>query len=445
MPNLLGCPQYDGPYPEVWLLHHKSLITPGRAFMGSAGVTLPMKRLLLVTDPIGGSTSVQFEILGSLAKGLGSRYELTVYTPYCAPDRARALAESGCGLITPRADGFNYNRLLRARGRGNESMLWAESWTREALLGKNGWDASTCLRTHQSDYVVNLSMTVPAACDLWWILGTPLDQTIRGMAGANLVARMADALAGGLVTSLDGKVLQRIRARALRIVANSPYLRDLYRDRGFPVEGVVYTLKDLSEFQPTSPQPTRDYVLLYVGKELDHLDFPALLRAGVRVVGFGNKIPSGTRLNGLSDSIEWLGPVSHRKLIDLYANALFTLFPFTCEPMGLVPIESMSCGTPVLTYGRQGPASTVVNGSTGWLVNTPDEMVAKATEIWRRGDSGISPDPCILRARSFTGQRMVDELVDWIEGACPIEPPTARVANEPWEMTHVAPAAMGHA
>jgi glycosyltransferase involved in cell wall biosynthesis len=404
-----------------------------------------MKRLLLVTDPIGGSTSVQYEILDSLAKGLGSRYELNVYTPYCAPDRAVALADSGCGLITPGADGFIYNRLLRTRAAANESMLWAESWTREALLRRNGLDASTCLKSHRSDYVVNLSMTVPVPSDLWWILGTPLDQTIRGMAGANPVARMADLLAGRLVTTLDGRVLRRIRAQTLRIVANSPYLRDLYLDRGFPVEGVVYTLKDLSEFRPTTPQPTRDYVLLYVGKELDHLDFARLLRAGVRVVGFGNKIPSGTRLNGLTDSIEWLGPVSQRKLIDLYANALFTLFPFTCEPMGLVPIESMACGTPVLTYGRQGPASTVVNGSTGWLVNTPEEMVVRAAEIWSRGESGISPEPCILRARNFTGERMVEELVDWIEGACALEPPTVRTVDETWDAAQVASAAMGNA
>lgn len=384
-------------------------------------VALPMKRLLLVADPIGGATSVQFDILESLATGLGSRYELAVYTPFCDPRRAQALAELRCRLIGPGDGGFAVNRVLQGRGIGNESMLWAESWTREALMQRNTHEASTCLNPHQFDYTVNLSMTVPASSDLWWILGTPLDQTIRGMAGVNFYARMADRFAGRALVSLDGKVLHRIQSRTLRIVANSPYLRDLYCLRGVPVEGVVYTLKDMSEFQPATQSPRRDYVLLYVGKETGQLDLGALVDAGVRVVGFGGKIPTGTRLKRFTSSIEWLGSVSKRKLVDLYANALFTLFPFTCEPMGLIPIESMACGTPVLTYGRQGPATTVVNNSTGWLVNTPDEMVAKATNIWRRGDTGLCPDACVPRARSFSGRRMVDELASWIEGACPVD------------------------
>jgi glycosyltransferase involved in cell wall biosynthesis len=403
-----------------------------------------MKRLLLVADPIGGAPSVQFDIVKSLAQGLGTRYELTVYSPYCDPIHNLALLESHCRVILPE-NGFALNRLLRGFSKGNESMLWAESWAREALLRRNAREAATSLKTHQFDYVVNLSMTVPVSSDLWWILGTPLDQTIRGMAAANVFARMVDRVAGGTLATLDAQVLHRIRSNTLRIVANSPYLRDLYRLRGVPVEGVVYTLKDMSDFQPTTLSPRRDYVLLYVGKETDRLDFSALLDAGVQVVGFGSKIPTGTRLKRFTESIKWLGRVSHRQLIDLYANALFTLFPFTCEPMGLVPIESMACGTPVLTYGRQGPAATVVHGSTGWLVATPDEMVSKATEIWRRGDTGISREACILRARDFSGKRMVDELASWIEGACALDDFAAFTPGDSWDGSRVAPAAMGQA
>jgi len=43
------------------------------------------------------------------------------------------------------------------------------------------------------------------------------------------------------------------------------------------------------------------------------------------------------------------------ELIDLYSNALFTLFTFTHELFGYVLVESMACGTSVLTYNRQGP------------------------------------------------------------------------------------------
>jgi len=404
-----------------------------------------MKRLLLVTDPIGGSTSVQFDILESLAQGLGPLYELTVYTPHCDPMRRLALLEDRCKMILPEPDDFPLNRFLQSRGTGNESMLWAESWTREAMFRRNSREAIDSLRSHEFDYVVNLSMTVPYRSDLWWVLGTPLDQTIRGMASVNVYARMVDHLAGRTLASLDGKLLHEIQSGTMRIVANSPYLRDLYRARGVPVEGVVYTLKDMSEFQPTTPSPRRDYVLLYVGKETDRLDFEALLDAGVKVVGFGSKIPTGTRIKRFTQSIEWLGRVSKRKLVDLYSNALFTLFPFTCEPMGLVPIESMACGTPVLTYDRQGPATTVVNNSTGWLVHTPDEMVKKATHLWQRGATGISPRDCVLRAQNFSGKRMVNELSSWIEGACPVDAADEFTPEPAWSATHVTHRAVGRA
>jgi len=405
----------------------------------------PMKRLLLVLDPIAGSTSVQFEILGSLVEGLGSLYDLSVYTPFCDPQRASVLAGLGCRLITPDASSFHFNRFLDAIGDGNESMLWAESWTREALLHGNSRDVSTYLGSHRFEYVVNLSMTVPVPSDLWWILGTPLDQTIRGMASSNLVAKGVDFLAGRALSSLDAKVIHRIQSEALHIVVNSPYLSDLYRARGVPVQGVVYTLKDLSDFQPTTDSPRRDYVLLYIGKETDHLDFGALLRAGVRIVGFGSKIPTGTHLKRFTHSIEWLGQVSKRKLVDLYANALFTLFPFTCEPMGLVPIESMACGTPVLTYGRQGPGTTVVNDTTGWLVNTSEEMMAKAVEVWRRGETGIRRDACVRRAQKFSAHRMVDELVNWVERGSSTDSAATRVRDGSWGLASVAPMAMGRA
>ena len=100
--------------------------------------------------------------------------------------------------------------------------------------------------------------------------------------------------------------------------------------------------------------------------------------------------------------------------------------------MGLVPIESMACGTPVLTYGRQGPASTVVNGVTGWLVDTPGQMIAKALEIWHRGESGLSSDACVRQSRLFSSRRMVEELVDWIKEACPVKPARRETLSPPF-------------
>ncbi len=375
-----------------------------------------MKRLLLVSDPVGGPISVQFQLVSSFVARLRKDYQMVFYTPYCDRDRRERLTHLGCDVKVPRRNHFVVDRLLRAAGVDSESMLWAESWVREAFLGKNTAEAEETLGKERFDYVVNLSMTVPVKSDLWWILGTPLDQTLRGMAGTNLVAFLGAWVGDGLLPRLDQRVMSRIQSQSHNIVANSPYLHDLYRERGTPVEGVVYTLTEMSEFAPTNDAPKRDYVLLYLGKETETIDFEALKRAGLRIVAFGSKIPAGSHWTNLKKQLEFRGRVSRDVLVALYSNALFTLFPFTCEPMGLVPIESMACGTPVLTYNRQGPASTVLNGVTGWLVDSREQLVTKAIELWHRGTTGILPETCIRRAQEFTVSRSVDELRTWIEG-----------------------------
>lgn len=374
-----------------------------------------MKSLLFVADPMGGTPSVQFDLLFGLSTNLRSRYRVAIYTPFCDAWMRERLEGAGSVVYAPNRASFPLNRVLQFSNTGSESMLWAESWIREATLGKNSEEADRMLAGAEFDYTVNLSMTVPTRSDLWWILGTPLDQTIRGMAGTNLVARLVRILGTRLLARMDTAVLHRIQSRTRRVVANSPFLLDLHRARGVKVEGVVYTLTDISDFRPGDVAPSRDYVLLYLGKETELIDFDRLKSAGVRIVAFGSKIPVGTRFNHVRNSVDFYGRVSREVLVALYSNALFTLFPFTCEPMGLVPIESMACGTPVLTYNRQGPASTVQNGKTGWLVDGPEQMVSRAIELWKRGTNGMRPEACIRRAQEFTVRRSVEELIAWIE------------------------------
>ncbi|EQD58487.1 Glycosyl transferase, group 1 domain protein [mine drainage metagenome] len=47
------------------------------------------------------------------------------------------------------------------------------------------------------------------------------------------------------------------------------------------------------------------------------------------------------------------------------------------EDYGLVPLEAMASGKPVIAVNEGGPRSTIVNGKTGFLVNSEDEMANK--------------------------------------------------------------------
>jgi glycosyltransferase involved in cell wall biosynthesis len=161
------------------------------------------------------------------------------------------------------------------------------------------------------------------------------------------------------------------------------------------VHGVIYEPLDAEFFQPTTRRPREDYVLAYFGKETDYMSVKKVADEGVKIKAFGSKVTSIVPKYVLNNpNIEVLGYVTDNELVDLYSNALFTLFPFTEEPFGYVPVESMACGTPVLTYNRQGPSETVVHGITGWLASSNEELVNLAIKIWKEGY------PSWMRARS---------------------------------------------
>jgi glycosyltransferase involved in cell wall biosynthesis len=72
----------------------------------------------------------------------------------------------------------------------------------------------------------------------------------------------------------------------------------------------------------------------------------------------------------LVDGIEYLGEVSHGEKVELLQNARATLFPIEWEePFGLVMIESMACGTPVIATRWGAVPEVIENGRSGIIVD----------------------------------------------------------------------------
>jgi glycosyltransferase involved in cell wall biosynthesis len=79
----------------------------------------------------------------------------------------------------------------------------------------------------------------------------------------------------------------------------------------------------------------------------------------------------------LGGGIEYLGEVSHAEKVDLLQNARATLFPIEwAEPFGLVMIESMACGTPVIATRHGAVPEVIDDGRTGVIVDDHKEMPA---------------------------------------------------------------------
>jgi glycosyltransferase involved in cell wall biosynthesis len=70
----------------------------------------------------------------------------------------------------------------------------------------------------------------------------------------------------------------------------------------------------------------------------------------------------------LNDEIQYLGEVPHERKLELLAGAAALLFPIRWnEPFGMVMIEAMACGTPVLAFPEGAVPEVVEDGRTGFL------------------------------------------------------------------------------
>ncbi len=80
--------------------------------------------------------------------------------------------------------------------------------------------------------------------------------------------------------------------------------------------------------------------------------------------------------------VRFLGEADGDTKRALYASATALLTPITWEePFGLVMPEAMACGTPVIAFARGAAPEIIVDGETGFLVDTVDEMVEAVRHV----------------------------------------------------------------
>jgi glycosyltransferase involved in cell wall biosynthesis len=257
------------------------------------------------------------------------------------------------------------------------SVSWFQSWAREAFLKLN----SRRLLTNTS-MVINFSNTIALPANFWYVQGPTTDFLNEMELPKHF--KVGYRILRPLLTYVDNKLVTRIASISKLIVANSKFCASLYERRGIKVHKIIYPPLNCNLFRPTS-KPSGNYVLTYFGKETRFDMLKEIGDMGVNMKAFGHKSPYIP--NGLlkHKNIKFFGEVSDEELVNLYSNARFTLFTFTHEPFGYIPVESMACGTPVLTYNRHGPSETVINGVTGWLVNTDEEVKRLALSLWKNG------------------------------------------------------------
>ncbi len=82
------------------------------------------------------------------------------------------------------------------------------------------------------------------------------------------------------------------------------------------------------------------------------------------------------------DQIQYIGELDHPRKVALLQNAAATLCPVTWpEPFGLVLIESLACGTPVLAMRHGSIPEIIAHGQTGFVSDTVEELISHIRQI----------------------------------------------------------------
>jgi glycosyltransferase involved in cell wall biosynthesis len=115
-------------------------------------------------------------------------------------------------------------------------------------------------------------------------------------------------------------------------------------------------------------------------------------------------------------NVRFLGAVDDATMAAWFARCRALVYPGV-EDFGIVPLEAMASGRPVIAYGRGGATETVVDGVTGVLFDeqTP-EALTRAVERFEAMERSF--DAAVIRghAERFGGDRFIEELRRFISG-----------------------------
>ncbi len=203
-----------------------------------------------------------------------------------------------------------------------------------------------------------------------------------------------------------------------RIIVPSSYVKEQLVRNGFSKNNIAVIPHSIEKvpIREKETKECRSKNILFVGK-LDHIkgilqfiESLSLLKERdwmAEIIGEGNLQKEATTLVhklGLNDRIHFYGNLSKEELNKHYASCAMVVIPsMVPESFGLVGIEAMSFGKPVVAFDSGGIREWLVHNETGFLVRRGDvrELADRVSQLLA--------DPFLAKKMGIEGQKRVNE------------------------------------
>lgn len=200
-------------------------------------------------------------------------------------------------------------------------------------------------------------------------------------------------------------------ARVDKFVATSKFVSQRIKKYYNHHPPVIYPPVDVSKYKI---EKEIDEYFLMVGRLVSYKKFDLAIKVfnaigkPLKIVGDG---PERKKLEKMAaKNVEFLGLISDHKMPEIYSRCQALIFP-QVEDFGLVPLEAMASGRPVIAFKEGGALETVVDGQGGIFFSEQTE-IALAEAIGRYYQTKFNPQTIRELARQFDISVFKQKIID---------------------------------
>lgn len=229
----------------------------------------------------------------------------------------------------------------------------------------------------------------------------------------NPVTRMAARVFRPYLQNWDKRSAERVD----HFMANSNFIAAKIEQYYGRKANVVYPFCEPEDFA-RERQPGRNYLMVTALVPYKRVDMAIeafnRMKKPLLIVGDG---PDRDRLRKMAGStIDFVGSLKRETIADLYSKCRALVFP-GIEDFGIVPVEAMAAGAPVIAFGAGGALETVTAETGVFFQENSIESLIGAVEEFERRD--FDSEACRRRGREFNRARFQREFMQQLAANVP--------------------------